>query len=291
LKGLPAVQILGLDKKKQVVTVLNGQWHAMFLGVDDLSPWGYPAVPIHGLRIATHWRQNPDPTRVFAVVLPDFSPSTKWPPPALPTSHASRMPIQEAEAVIDASFPGISHRYLRLLIAGRGCAEAGVGMPPRVAVDGPSGAGKDTTVKVAAALIGDEYRDVPWLGGVERFMQGLADASQNAGLVTSSEIVKKVANAPGGLLHNLTPLLQFDRGMSVPKHYVGPVPVEKMVLLVITDTRFPPEMHADEQLGRRFVYVHWSGRSTGSSPHGWSWSGGGRSGVNTPGPPTRSSRT
>src|SRR5262249_22405811 len=123
----------------------------VFKGVDDLARFGYPRVePVRGMRLASPWGPCADPRAVPAVVPPAALRAERlrrFRPRYLP--RAQRMPRADAEAVLERSFPGINHAYVRLLIAARGCAEAGDGQPPMVAVDGPSGSGKSLTVQVA----------------------------------------------------------------------------------------------------------------------------------------------
>jgi DNA polymerase len=257
---LPAVKDLvppsGQDKGPRAVT--NVERLAILRGVDDLAPYGYPCVePVRGLQISGHWRDNTDPTVVRAVVLPSYlrpERMTPFRPRYIPKNK--RMGRAEAEAVLGASFPGIDHQYLRLLVAARGCAEGQVGQPPRVAVDGPSGAGKDATVAVAAALIGDGHQDVAWVPNVQEFHLALYRAGLSNGLVTSSEVIKLVKAKRGDLLAGLSALLTFQRGLSVRDLYVGWMRVRQVPAVVVTDTSFPRELHCDEQVGRRFVYVH-----------------------------------
>ena len=258
LGALPAVQYLHTDDHGKTEALIDPERLGIFEGVDDLAPYGYPRVQVvRGLKIFWHWRDNPDPHVVRAVVPPEKlrAPEMQaYRPRYVP--DARRMPLPEAEAFLEASFPGISWPYLRLLIAARGCAESGLGQPPRLAVDGPSGAGKDATIKVAAMLIGDQHQDVPWNEDVREFHLGLHEASQNAGLVSSGEIIKLIRAKKRDVLASLSALLTYDCGITIRRLYTGPTPVRQVPALVITDTSFPPELHCDEQMGRRFVYVH-----------------------------------
>jgi len=74
--------------------------------------------------------------------------------------------------------------------------------------------------------------------------------------VTSAEIVKLIKAKRGDFLASLSSLLTYERGISVRLLYIGHVMVRQVPVIIITDTSFPREMHCDEQLGRRFVYVH-----------------------------------
>lgn len=258
LKVLPVVKQLLRHEDGTCELITNQEELGIFQGVDDLSDYGYPrAHPVRGMKIFWHFRANPDPSVVRAVVLPEDLQAPRqqaYQPRYVPASK--RMGQQEAEQVLNSSFPGINLSYLKLLIAARGCAEGESGQPPRIAVDGPSGAGKDMTVKIAAALIGDSHRDVPWVPQLKDFHLGLYEAGMNAGLVTSTEIIKLIKANRGDVLASLSGLLNFDRDTSVRKLYTGPVATRQLPVIVITDTSFPRELHCDGQLGRRFVHVH-----------------------------------
>jgi hypothetical protein len=166
----------------------------VFQGVDDLAPYGYPSIePVRGMKIYGQFRSDPNPSVVRSVVLPSCLRAANlqsFAPRYVPAGK--RMPPDAAEAVLNKSFPGIDFAYLRLLIAARGCAEGGMGKPPRIAVTGPSGAGKDVTVKVAAALIGDTHREVQWVPNATEFHAAIHEASQQAGFVSSPEIIKLI---------------------------------------------------------------------------------------------------
>ena len=165
-----------------------------------------------------------------------------------------RMKLSDAEAHLEKTFPGIRLDYLKLLIAAVGCAEGGTGQDPKIAVDGPSGAGKSLTVQIAAALLGTRHVDVPWSKNDDLVFQKLYEASNNAGLVTANEIIKFASQSD--VRSALNPLLSFAKGSMARKLYVGPVTVQRVPPIIITDIAYPNELINDEQLGRRFVYVH-----------------------------------
>jgi hypothetical protein len=257
LARLPAVLMLFSDEHGPRLEP-DTERLGIFRGVDDLSAYGYPRIqPVRGMKIFHHWMRNTDPHVVRAAVLPEpLRPEHMAPYRPRYVEKNRRMLRADAEAVVNQSFPGINHAYLRLLIAARGCAEGGVGQPPMIAVDGPSGAGKSLTVQVAAALIGDNHQDVPWNSNLERYHMDLHAASLNAGLVPCDEIIKLAQAQKVEVLTALSSLLSFTQGTTVRKLYVGPVVVRHVPVLVITDITFPRELLCDEQLGRRFVHVH-----------------------------------
>jgi DNA polymerase len=253
LKVLPALQDR-VGPPSQETLVLNRERLGLFRGVDDLSAFGYPRVqPVRGMKIFWHWRAGQDPRVVRAVVVPEHLREEALRPRYVPATK--RMPIKEAERLVSESFPGVNLDYLKLLIAARGCAEGGAGQPPMIAVDGPTGSGKSGTVRIAAALIGDRHIDVPWSANLEHFQQGLLEASTNAGLVTSDEIIK-LAAAKGDVLVGLNALLSFTQNSLIRKLYTGPVGVRQLPAIILTDIAFPRSLLCDEQLGRRLVHVH-----------------------------------
>lgn len=257
LAVLPAVLYVVTDDKGNQKLVVNRERLGIFRGVDDLSMYGYPPIqPIRGMRIASHFGTLQDREAVRAVVLPhrlkgpgkkQFRPTYRPP--------LERMPQCEAEQIIAESFPGINFNYIRLLIAGRGCAEAGVGQEPKVAVSGPSGSGKNMTISVAAAFIGDGCCEAVWNPSVEEFHRSLFTAMLQAGLVSSSEIVKLARKRGVDARSALNGLLNFGPGTMVRLLYTGPVRMGYPSLVVVTDTAFPPEVVQDEQIGRRFTHV------------------------------------
>src|SRR5690606_36345324 len=80
--------------------------------------------------------------------------------------------------------------YLQLLIAARGCAEGGEGMPPFIYCWGASGAGKTQTIHVAAGTVGDVNTEVNWSHDTQRFRQGVQEAVTRGTFCAVNEIKK-----------------------------------------------------------------------------------------------------
>lgn len=238
--------------------VVDSERLGIFRGVDDLTKYGYPRLqPARGISLAHQLRPNLDNSVVHAIVPSDALRDERlaqFRPRYLTVKK--RMSMIEAQQIICTSFPGISIEYLKLLIAGRGFTEVGAGQQPMIAVDGPSGSGKSTTVAVAATILGDNYRAVAWNPNAEYFHQKLYEASTSAGLVCSDEIIKLAKSKNGDVLSGLNSLLTFTQGCLVRKLYTGPVLVRYVPVIVITDIAFPREVILDQQIGRRFIYVH-----------------------------------
>jgi DNA polymerase bacteriophage-type len=260
LDKLPAVHYMHRGCDGQEALTLDTERLAVFRGVDDLTRFGYPRVqPVRGMKIYHQWQAGQDPHVVRAVVLPQhLQPEAFRPFWPRYVQAAKRMPLQQAEAILEGSFPGINFPYIRLLIAARGCAESDLGQPPKIIVDGPSGAGKDASVKIAAALIGDNHQDVTWVPSADHFRMAIYEASRSAGLVSCAEIIKLARSGHGDARANLNPLLSYERGATVRLLYMGPTQVRHVPALILTDTSIPRDLQCDEQLGRRFIYVHLS---------------------------------
>ena len=264
LAVLPALLDLVVDSKGQMQTHLNAERLGVFRGVDDLTNYGYHRVePVRGLKIFHQFLSAGDPNVVRAVVPSQALRSetlSRFRPQYRPL--AKRMPLGQAEAIFATAFPGINFAYLRLLIAARRLAEGGVGQPAMIAVDGPSGAGKSHTIRIAAALIGDQHQDVTWTPQSDRFRTGLNEAAQSAGLVSCDEIIK-LAVAGGDIRTHLSPLLTFVANSTVHKYYIGPVTVHHVPAIIITDTSYPAEVRATSRSAGALFTSIWSGRSTG----------------------------
>jgi len=65
------------------------------------------------------------------------------------------MPLEDAFAHVERSFPGLSRQYLQAALAAVICAPGG-GRPPILFAIGPTGSGKGETLSLAASFVGDE---------------------------------------------------------------------------------------------------------------------------------------
>jgi hypothetical protein len=257
LRVLPALfDQIATDGAKPSL-MLSEERLGIFQGIDDLSAYGYPRiVPVRGMKVHGHFQAYSDLNAVHAVVLPEHLQREErraFRPRYLPPTK--RMSKEQANAIVEKSFPGINHAYLQLLIAARGFAEAGIGQPPRIAVDGPSGAGKDTIVKIAAMMLGDNHWNVAWTPDAKELVMSLWQAATNAGLATMSEIIKNIHTKKVDVLLAFSPLLTFEIGMSARVLHEGYVSIRQVPVMVVTDTSYPPEVRNDQQIGRRFVHV------------------------------------
>jgi hypothetical protein len=221
----------------------------------DLSEYGYPAVtPIRGLRIYSHRLAFSDGERISVVV-----PSGVLRSPANDRFRPRYVPVgrrlSDPWAVVERSLPGVNRQFVRLLIAAKGIAEGQVGLPPNVLVCGPTAAGKSTMTTLAAALCGDHNTEIPWQKSMERFRQGVADGADKGTFVTVNEVLKDAERSGTTPVQALDVFLNLTPDSVSHKLYVGPVPLGRVPVCVVTDTLVPTVLRADLQLARRFVYV------------------------------------
>jgi len=84
-------------------------------------------------------------------------------------------PLPEAEAweALEAAFPQLNRLYLKACISAVICGEACEGRPPMLACTGPSGSGKEVTIRLAASFLGDEVRQLPLTQDEEKFARNV----------------------------------------------------------------------------------------------------------------------
>lgn len=229
----------------------------------DLAPRGYPAVDVvRGAKIYGHHLPYPD-ARIA---------TTRYIGPAEHRPRyrdaGSRLSLAECREVYERFFPGIDWPYLQLLIAARGIAESGAGMPPLLYVYGTSGGGKSQTVNVAAATVGDVNTDVTWSHDTQRFRQGVLDAIQHGAYCTVNEIKKSASRVRMPMELALEPVLTLTENSTSHALYVGPVKMGRLPVVVFTETDIDESLLDSAQLGRRVVLVQlkrrvrWDGGDT-----------------------------
>ncbi len=227
----------------------------------DLSPFGYaPLYPVRGLAIyGKHFTYN-DAQRVpFLVQSPEVRAAGRDFEPKY-VAESQRMPLEEAWETIGRVCPGVNREYLQLLIAAKGCAEGGGGIPPIILVDGPSGSAKSGTVHLAAAIAGDTFTEVVFSSDGTRFRQSIMTGCESSGFVVCNEILKDAARERIAPQSALDPILNLTPNSVSHKMYVGPVPLGALPVLIITDVNTPPEIRNDQQLGRRMIHVRLTSR-------------------------------
>lgn len=248
LAGLPACQ--GPDGSPMARRV------ARFAQTAGLEEFGYRAItPIWGCRIGTVNCAPRDPDAPHVVCYPQELRTTHVNRRPQYLDREDRLPIDQAWAELERPFPGIPRAYIELLIAAKGCAELGKEKPPMLYVSGPSGAGKTSSVMIAASICGDVCTDVVWSPQSERFRQGIMSAASSGTFCCVNEAVKN------GRVHHQTPVdvmdavLNFTERSVSHKLYVGAVPLGRLPVFVWTETDLPEDLRHDKQLARRLVWV------------------------------------
>lgn len=254
LSSLPAVQFVYDGEVRASGELVN-----RFQERIDLTDYGYPAVyPIRGLRIYSHAMPLTG-NRITAVMQgSEYDDAEDCVPRYVPIGR--RMPLDEAWGYIESVFPGVDRAYLTLLLAAKGAAEGCYGDSPRILCSGPAGSGKTQTTLLAASIAGDRVTAVPWTPHLDRFRAALADGAECGDYVQIDEIFKaaKENNKTGPDVLNA--FLTLTPESVSHKLYVGPVPMGRLPVIVVTDTHVPQSVRADLQIGRRFVTVRLPGR-------------------------------
>lgn len=225
----------------------DGEWQQRIDGTlldmhaTNQSVPGWPElIAVRGLQVWGQYLPYGDRGKVRAKILAGPNPARYV---------EERRPLEDCEAAIEAAFPKIDLRYLRLLIAARGFAEAGVGMVPMIVVSGPSGSGKTKTVELAATILGDEAPRVP----PGDFQETLGYKVREGGLIVLDEFSKNLGR--DGERERFDFLLQIDRDLSYRRLYVGPTKEPIYSAIIVTNNVFGEGLYEHSQVGRRCVYV------------------------------------
>lgn len=228
----------------------------MFLQGVDLCDYGYTSIrPLHGMRVFGEFlgvEAGPITNIVVKSTDPQLAPRY--------TPADQRLPMDVAWARVDAVFPGISRKFIQLLIAARGVSEGEIGIVPNLLVIGPASTGKTSTVAIAASMLGDGCTEVPWNINPERFRQGYIEGVDRGSFICVNELIKDAISA------RKSPRSAFDYFLNLTpdsvshKLFVGPVQLGRIPVTVVSDTYIPGDIRADIQLARRFVYVRLDAR-------------------------------
>jgi hypothetical protein len=221
----------------------------------DVSRYGYPAVvPLWGVQMTM--RLEPVDSRVFVVLhAPELRAESarERRPRYVPASR--RLNEEEAWAAVEEVFPGVCRNFVRLLLAAKGCAEAGVGVPPMVFVSGPTGAGKTATVKLAAAIAGDHATEIPYSSNTDRLRAGLLSAKKKGAYASFDEFLKGARKEGKDPATAMEALLNFTPDSESHMLYIGPVPLGALPVCLWCDTSVPKEVLEHAQLARRLSWV------------------------------------
>lgn len=211
-----------------------------------------PGMPtIKTLRGAPLWGvHNRYPDGALRVMPPPVTPGI-IPPRYLPPAER-QISIAKVWETIDLCFPGVDHGYLTLLIVARAVAESGLGSVPMLMVAGPTGAAKSYTVRLAAAIVGDEVAGLT-VDTAKDLREAIGDSLFDNGFLLLDEFAKDARGAIQRAMFNS--LLPISRNFSYRRLYVGNVKLSFESVLVLTNNAYPDEVIQNQQLGRRFVYV------------------------------------
>lgn len=224
----------------------------------DLSQYGYPAlIPLFGCKIYGHHMDYPrrDQTHIvlFNYELAHES-NAKYRPRYIKKS--ARMDKSIAQSTLEEICPGVNWRLIYLLIAAKGIAEAGIGMPPIIFVTGPTSSGKSATVTLAAAICGDHNSEIAWTPDTDRVRMQVLNAREQGTYATFNEALKDADRAKRTTIQAMDFILNLTPDSTSHKLYVGPTRLGTLPVFVWTDTAIPQELQQDAQLARRIVHIH-----------------------------------
>ena len=226
----------------------------IFMDSVDLESFGYPAIrPVFGHRIGTYHPDVEVEQRVPRIVVPNTTVRHK----PVYVNSSRRMPRDEAWGVMKSVYPGIDYELVEMLIYCRGLVERGCSsLHPKFLFDGVSGSGKTSHPHIAAAICGDRCTDVIAVNDDERLGQKIHEAMRVGSFATIDEVVKSAKKARVDTRTFLTFILNLSPESSVHALYIGQIRFGWLPILCLTDTEYPEDVLADEQLGRRLIYRH-----------------------------------
>lgn len=216
---------------------------------------GYPAISvIRGIRLH---RSYPDPTRL---VVPYPAPWLEGSPPSLHPKYVDpkfRMPIKEAQEILESVLPGINWTYLKLLLLARAANEARYGLPQHILVTGVSQAGKTAHVKLAAGILGDVVSEPIYVADSDKFRSQIRDASVAGSFISMDEFIKNTIRANPRMtpVQAMDPLLNLTPASMSHKLYTGQVRLGHPGVMVWTEFWIPEALKADMQIARRVHYL------------------------------------
>lgn len=234
----------------------------------DLREFGYNAIrPIRGIKVYGHHLDYQDSRPTIVQYHQSMrQPETEYlrpkylkPKERLPSRmHESDKGVICYEDEIERYFPGINLQYLKALIIARGVVESNVGRLPMFLVSGTSGAGKTTTVNIAAAMLGDTNTEKHWDKEESRFFQGVLNAIDKGSFLCINEMMKDSARNRVLPEKALEVILQLTRDNTTHRLYVGPVTLGELPVFVFTDIKIPYSLLLNVQIGRRMHHFHFS---------------------------------
>lgn len=221
----------------------------------DLTEYGYPKLtPLFGIRMAQFLPSKDDGRVPIIVQVPSLAREGKedFRPRYIDPEHRDPSPW----TTIERSCPGVNRRYVELVLAAKGCAEIGMGMPPMIFVTGPSSSGKSSTVVLGASMAGDDCVAHVWSSNVDRIRQSVRDSKEKGSFAVFNDFLKEVERNKQAVVQASDFILNLTPNSTSWKIWTGPVALGDLPVFVWTDTRVPNELKQDLQLARRLVHVH-----------------------------------
>ena len=222
----------------------------------------YPIRPIWGCRIAG--------VHPFALPPDRWTTDAVFYPPDLRSEYRvnyrprylreNARDLDGAWRALENVFPGINRNYLRLLIAAKGCVEAGGGRQPMIFASGCTAAAKTATVKLAASICGDRVSVIEYHPNPERRGQSLLAAKERCSFLLCDEVNKSGADAGKSAVQTMQYILNIDPNASAHKLYVGQVEIGTLPVFVWTDTSLPDDVRSHAQIARRLTWVELTDR-------------------------------
>lgn len=250
ISSLPATKFVVKSGKEAGKLAASVERVVAFSNAGDLTEYGYPDISfLRGCKIYGQFQTYREQENIKVIIRREFKNHVPQ------YIHATkRMPSEEAWGFLEQEFSGIDRNYVKLLIASKGASEGRLAQCPYLLVAGVSGAGKSTTVHIAAGLCGDKADEPIFMPQVDRFRQSLMDASKNSGFICINEVFKMAERARLSYTQALDPLLSLTEDSRSHVMYVGSVPFGRLPVFVLTDINIPPEVERDIQLARRFTF-------------------------------------
>lgn len=198
-------------------------------------PPGYTLLtPVQGLSFKQH----------TAPIFP-IPPVTKSVPKLLPPPTPSE--LESSWARVEEEFPGIVRPYLQISLAAVICAERSDGRLPMLLVTGPSGSGKNETLKLAGTAIGVHPQRAQ-LADAEELLRRIGTACEGgARMVVLDEFAKSRA-----MLASFSALLVFERHITFRRLFrSADETVPCSVPLFLTSTACPEFLVNNPEFQRR----------------------------------------
>lgn len=254
LTDLPALWRIGEKDGEAAILPQSRGMAGTFEASRDLTRWGYPPVRVL-FGFDSGWRREGGGT--FYMVVPQRHKPAKYTDP-------TEAEYRKARDWIEGHFPGIDLDYLAALVALKFCNQRGDAELPRVAVAGPSGAGKTSTVHLAAEITGEPNgaRSIPMGNDFDRTKQHYGQEASAGGFALFDEWQKGAEGSKESLVKEL--LIWIKDGSPYHKLYVGLRRVQSAPVTVFTDTDILAALQADEQIRRRVAFVRLGGRDLGA---------------------------